>query len=703
VMSKYGVHKVLITHHSLFIFFTNLSILVKNKIMNMKKPILVLLFLGFCLVGKTQDTLVADTARVDEVIQQSKAFYTTDFGKAVDLSNQALKMAERINYHRGRGYSIKSIGMANYFSGKYFEALEYFQKSLSVFDSIQDYVGIGNLYNNIGVVYYDQGDDGKALENYLQSLRYAGMTKDKLRILTALNNVGGVYSEKENTWDKALNYYLQALPIAEELKDQKSVGDISVNIGTIYFRQKDDEKALSYFNKSLKAYGSMEGSMNAHNAIGQLYLREDKYDEAIKSHNQALAISRKVGSKMSIIQSLTGLGDVYKKMEKHSQAINYYKQAEVIGVEIQANHELSPIYKNLAVAFAKTKNYGQAFHYQALYADLKDTLYNQTTYKKLSEMQFEFDIQQKEGEINLLTKDKQLQEIQLQRSRFTRNALTGGLVLILIIAFIIFRNYRAKVKINKILDRQKEQIEHLLLNILPSEVARELQESGHATPRNYESVSVLFTDFKGFTSIAEKLSPSELVDELNACFMSFDDIIERNGLEKIKTIGDSYMCAGGIPTPDEQHVFKIVRASLEIQEYIALHNENRRQKGLVPWDVRVGIHVGPVVAGVVGKKKYAYDIWGSTVNIASRMESNGEPGQVNISSATYELIKNKYACKYRGKIHAKNVGEIDMYFIDHELGMDVRSRLGEMDERDLSRQLHLPARQEEDNNSSVAV
>ena len=123
----------------------------------------------------------------------------------------------------------------------------------------------------------------------------------------------------------------------------------------------------------------------------------------------------------------------------------------------------------------------------------------------------------------------------------------------------------------------------------------------------------------------------------------------------------------------------------------------------MPWDVRVGIHVGPVVAGVVGKKKYAYDIWGSTVNIASRMESNGEPGQVNISSATYELIKNKYACKYRGKIHAKNVGEIDMYFIDHELGMDVRSRLGELDERDLSRQLHLPAKQEEDNNSSVAV
>jgi class 3 adenylate cyclase len=150
--------------------------------------------------------------------------------------------------------------------------------------------------------------------------------------------------------------------------------------------------------------------------------------------------------------------------------------------------------------------------------------------------------------------------------------------------------------------------------------------------------------------------------------MAFDDIIERNNLEKIKTIGDSYMCAGGIPTADNEHPYNIVKAGLEIQQYITQNNQRRAEKGLPPWDVRVGVHIGPLVAGVVGKKKYAYDIWGSTVNIASRMESNGEPGQVNISASTYELIKDKYACKYRGKIYAKNVGEIDMYFIDHEIG-----------------------------------
>jgi len=237
------------------------------------------------------------------------------------------------------------------------------------------------------------------------------------------------------------------------------------------------------------------------------------------------------------------------------------------------------------------------------------------------------------------------------------------------IALLIYRNYRIKVKTNKILDRQKEEIENLLLNILPAEVAKELQVNGSAMPRYYESVSVLFTDFKGFTMIADKLTPQELVEELNSCFMAFDEIIERNKLEKIKTIGDSYMCAGGIPTPDDKHVENIIKAGLEIRDFIKLYNGVRREAGLEPWELRIGVHVGPIVAGVVGKKKYAYDIWGSTVNIASRMESNGEPGQVNVSSATYELIKDKYSCTYRGKIYAKSIGEIDMYFVDGEAGV----------------------------------
>jgi adenylate cyclase len=212
----------------------------------------------------------------------------------------------------------------------------------------------------------------------------------------------------------------------------------------------------------------------------------------------------------------------------------------------------------------------------------------------------------------------------------------------------------------------------LLLNILPEETAKELETQGHAQTRYYENVSVLFTDFKGFSSIAGKLTPQELVAELNEYFVAFDEIVERHGLEKIKTIGDAYMCAGGIPVPNETHPLNALEAALEMQEFMAARNAVLQSKGLHGWELRIGIHTGPIVAGVVGKKKYAYDIWGDTVNIASRMESNGEPGKVNISSSTYQQIKDKYQCLYRGKISAKNIGEVDMYFVDCKIAATVR-------------------------------
>jgi ligand-binding sensor domain-containing protein/class 3 adenylate cyclase len=211
--------------------------------------------------------------------------------------------------------------------------------------------------------------------------------------------------------------------------------------------------------------------------------------------------------------------------------------------------------------------------------------------------------------------------------------------------------------------KQKDQIEDLLLNILPGEVADELKEKGKASPRKHDNVTVLFTDMKGFTRIAEKMTPEELVNDLDDCFIRFDAIVDKYGIEKIKTIGDSYMCAGGVPTNDPWHAQKAVLAALEIRELMDLMAVEQRNAVREPWVVRIGVHTGPVVAGVVGKRKFAYDIWGDAVNTASRMESSGEPGEVNVSGATYALVKDHFDCEYRGKVQAKNKGEIDMYFV----------------------------------------
>jgi adenylate cyclase len=226
------------------------------------------------------------------------------------------------------------------------------------------------------------------------------------------------------------------------------------------------------------------------------------------------------------------------------------------------------------------------------------------------------------------------------------------------------------MKMRKLVEKissESRKSEQLLLNILPKEVAEELKANGKSEAKMFNQVTVLFTDFKDFTQISERMTPNELVNELNTFFKAFDDIITRLNIEKIKTIGDSYMCVGGLPKASPSHADDVVNAGLDIQDFVEKYSEVRLAQGKEPLLIRIGIHSGPVIAGIVGIKKYAYDIWGDTVNTASRMESSGEAGKVNISETTYELVKDKFRCTPRGKIVAKHKGEMEMYFVESRL------------------------------------
>lgn len=269
-----------------------------------------------------------------------------------------------------------------------------------------------------------------------------------------------------------------------------------------------------------------------------------------------------------------------------------------------------------------------------------------------------------------MTLSQQKAELKLKHSE--RNLLLAVAGVILVMAaglynrFLNFkRNNAVLEEKNRIIQEERQRSENLLLNILPSSIAEELKTQGHANTRRYDSVSVLFADFKNFTSIAERLTPEELVSELDLCFKGFDKIISKYGLEKIKTIGDAYMCAGGLPDPYQSTPAKVIQAAFEMQNYLEVLKGQRIQEGRLYFEARIGIHTGPIIAGVVGEKKFAYDIWGDTVNVASRMESNSDAGRINISSSTYHLIKDHFKCEYRGKISVKNKGEVEMYWVEN--------------------------------------
>jgi adenylate cyclase len=646
--------------------------------MKLKRQCIFLICIFFSLSTKSQDriadslkaelvTAKEDTIKVRLLLQLSSYYLDSTPEQARIFGLQALDLAQRLKNNPGRALASKYIGSAYYFLGNTPATLDYFGQSLQIYDSIGDLESKARILNNFGTVYYMNGSDDKALDSYFKSLDVAEKIGDKAGIATAYSNIANIYHNKRATTGKALDFFLKALNISEQIDDKNIIGAVSMNLGEIYKDLNKNDSSLLFYSKSIKAYANTINIPNPLRGVGVVYAKKEDFKNAVHFGELSIQMARKFDTKLALTQSLKSLGDTYYKMNDFQAALAEYQEADSIARLLPAYKELADAYAGQAISYSKIGDFNNAYLYQKKFSELDDTLNNQTLSDKLTSLQKNFEIQTRQNDIDLLTKDKRLQELDLNSQKLQKTIISGGLALILVIALIILRNYLQTNKTNKLLDKQKAQIESLLQNILPAEVAKELQRDGRATPRYYESVSVLFTDFKDFTKHADSLSPQEIVSELNACFIAFDDIIEKYNLEKIKTIGDSYMCAGGIPTENDSHTLNMIHAGHEIQEYMQSRNAARVENGLLAWNLRIGIHVGPVVAGVVGRKKYAYDIWGSTVNIASRMESNGEPGMINISSQTHDLVKHYYNCVHRGKIFAKNIGEIDMFFVDKKI------------------------------------
>lgn len=565
-----------------------------------------LLLFSFCVHSKALcneiDSLknlisiaTSDSSKVNLLNALSKSFFKVKPDTSVTIAMSSKQLAERSNYQPGLALALKNMGIGYYLQGKYIDAIKTWQQALEVYSLIGDKVGVANMINNQGSVYFNQGDEAKSLELYLKSLKMSEEIGDTLRILTCLYNIGAVYLNKPATYDKALGYFLRSYKLSLAINDQYSIGTATANLGELYYKMGDDPTALFYLNQSVKAYEGTEDLPYSLNYIGRVYTRQKEYDKAIKTHRDAFTFSKNLDTRLDMTQSLVGLAQAYFAKGDVVSAINEYKQSLEVGIPLNATTEIKDAYLGLSSAYEKISEIDSAFKYQNKLLAIKDTIYNINTDKKLGTLQFTFDIEKKESQISLLNKDKELQHKEIQQQKLVRNSFIGGFAIVLLFA-AVFLKQRNRI------GKEKKRSDELLLNILPEETAEELKATGTAKAKSFDHVSVLFTDFKNFTQASELLTPGELVAEINYCYSEFDRIISRYGIEKIKTIGDSYMCAGGLPVTNNTHPYDIICAALDMVHFIEKNKKEREEKGQPFFELRLGIHTGPVVAGIVGIK-----------------------------------------------------------------------------------------------------
>ena len=419
-----------------------------------------------------------DTGKVNTLIALSKLYVGSSPEVSLSYGTQAKALAEKLQFVRGEGYAYKFIGMYYFYSGKNVEALDNWLKSLNLVRSINDKVGISNMLSNIGTIYDGQADDAKSLEYFLASLALAEELGNKLRMATALQNIGNTYMRKKATRKKALQYLLRALPLSEELNNQDAIVTINTNLGEVYFAIGKIDSSLYYYKKGLAASHNAEVFTTTYilNDMGKAYSQKGDYDLAISYHNQSMRLAKKLNAKTDIGKSLLGLGDTYFAKGESTAALDNYKQAEVLLKEANALDDLKDTYTGLTSMYAKQGNYLKAYTYQSLYTNLKDTIYNTEADKKMSNLQFDFDITKKQTQINLITKDLALQNLSLQRQKITKNAFAVGFLFVLILAFVLYRNYRQKHKINNVLEQTLTNLKSTQSQLIQSEKMASLGE-----------------------------------------------------------------------------------------------------------------------------------------------------------------------------------------------------------------------------------
>lgn len=539
----------------------------------------------------------------------------------------------------------------------------YSEKSLAIEKQRGDTIAMGYAMRFLATQCINEGDHERA-SKLLHNARTIAENYDNPRLLSRTDEILGYLYFLQDDLEQALQHYRWSYRSALKAGDQENRGLAMMRLGDVYMDMQQYDSSRFWLDSGLylnERVGTLWQIAAVLNSLGSLHERQGQFEPAAPYWERSLEIRRKIGNPVEIVLALTNLSFLDHSRGEYKAAIQKATEALTLSERVRFERGIRESTLRLFMAYKGMGDHKKALAMHERHVALRDSVLREENQRELLRNEYQHSYEKQALSDSLaFASVLRIKKEEAERNRLLRNSFMGGFAVVLIFAGVFF------FQRNRI-SKEKRRSEELLLNILPEEVAEELKSKGESDARQIEQVTVLFTDFKGFTALSEVVTPKELVADLHQCFSAFDRICDHYGIEKIKTIGDAYMAAGGLPSPNSTHPQDVVNAALEMAEVIEKEKREKMAAGMPYFEIRIGMHTGPVVAGIVGVKKFQYDIWGDTVNTASRMESSGEAGKVNISGATYALVKDKFLCSYRGKVQAKGKGEMDMYFVEGKI------------------------------------
>jgi adenylate cyclase len=623
------------------------------------------------------DTQAGDSSRLSAIqtLSWKWVFEQPDSGMTLAMHQLELALSARHDEARYEAYTTLAAGSS--MKGDHKLSLEYLQQCLAVARHMKDDRRVANTLSNMSNVYKNIGDMPMALDVLQKSAAIDRAVKNPIGLAGTYNNMGNIHTELADH-SSALKYYERSDSIFAQEGDEKGQAQTLLNLGSALGELGDKVQALEKLMRSRSLYeaiGRKHELGMVHNSMGRIRGKLGETEAAMQDLHTAHRYLEEVGNKRTLARNLFYQGEIQLALGRVQEALDACTKGLQLAMASGSLLQQRECLDCLVKAHALRGDHRSAFFAQQEHLLIADSISRLNNGREVTRLEVTRAWQERQiadSLANVRAMFEQVlahqEEIAIERS--TRNVLLFSGVGVLLVATGLWNRLRFVRRSRRAIQLERDRSDELLHNILPREVAAELKEKGMATTREYQQVTILFTDFVGFTEMSSRTSPVALVAELNICFKAFDAIMERHGVEKIKTIGDAYMAAAGVPDPGGPGAHQIVHAALEMQEFLAERTRAIAGTGSFTFRMRAGLHTGTVVAGIVGDKKFAYDIWGDTVNVAARMESSGMEGQVNISTTTYEHVRHATDLRFtpRGMIAVKGKGELEMFLVERVSG-----------------------------------